>query len=217
MNYLKMLGLATLAGLALTASLGASSASGAVLCKTDTDPCEAGQDLTAGDSLTLSLRSGTNTVLKAVFGEVLCSSSHLKAKLTNTGGKAKEVEAEVTELSFTECKCGERFAHVTIDSLGSLRIDDSGTVLSLGTRTTLKCTGILSCIYGTVAGGTDIGTFTDSTDTGSTAELDGSATLTWTSGTGDSSQFVCSGFGDTASWTAQYEVTDPDEIFLSNE
>ena len=215
MKYLKMVGLAAVAAMALMAFLGAGSAAGAVLCKTDTDPCEAGQDLAAGDSLTFSLKSVV--VLKAAFSQVKCGSSHLGTKITNTGGKGKEVDAEVTEFSLTECKCGERTAHITTTSTGSLRIDSAGTVTSVDTRTTMNCTGLASCIYGTVSGGTDIDTFTDSTDTGSAAELDGSATLTWSSGTGDSGQFICAGFGDTATWTASYQVTSPKTLYLSNE
>lgn len=216
MKYQKMIGLAAMAAMALMAFFGASSASAAVLCKTDSNPCEAAQDLKAGDTLTASLKSGTHATLQASFSNVTCSQSHLAGKLTSTGGEGKEVEGEVTELTFTECKCGERTAHVTVIEKGSLKINNAGTVTSVATRATIQCTGLgISCVFGTVAGGTDIGTFTDSTDTGSTAQLDGEATLTWSSGSGDSSQFLCAGAIDTAKWTATYQVTSPDSLYLS--
>ena len=207
MKHLKMLGLAAVAAMALMAFFGASSASAGVLCKTHQNHCSAGWKLSNGMTLTTSLTSGKQAVLKAAFSEVKCNSSHVAGTVTNEGGEGAEVEGEITELSFTECKCGERTAHVSVIQKGILKVNGAGTVTSTNTRATIQCTGLASCIYGTVASGTDIGTFTDSTKTGGAAELSASATLTWTSGEGDSGQFVCAGFGDTGTWTAEYVET----------
>jgi hypothetical protein len=213
MKYVKMLGLAAVAAMALMAFFGASSASAAVLCKTNSDPCEAGQDLEKGAALNSSLAAGKTAVLKAAFSEVVCSKSEVKGEVTNTGGKGKEVSGDITEITFTECTCGSRTAHVTTTEAGTLKVNDAGTVTSVGTRATIQCTGLASCIFGTVAAGTDVGTFTE----GSPGSLNAAATLTWSSGTGDSGQFVCAGFGDTGSWTANYEVTSPTSLWVSNE
>jgi hypothetical protein len=241
MKYVKTLGLAAVAAMALMAFFGASSASAAVLCKTNTDPCTAGQDLkkaegeVPADTLTSSLTTGTSAVLKAAFSEVKCSSSHVNGKITNTGGTDlieeklvnTEVQGELTELSFTECTCGARTAHVTTTSLGSLKVNDAGTVTSINTRATINCTGLAKCVFGTVAAGTDIGKFTETvvhhpetkpapTIPAKKAELDAEATLTWFSGAEDSGQFVCAGFGDTGTWTATYQVTTPESLYISH-
>ena len=213
MKYVKMLGLAAVAAMALMAFFGASSASAAVICKTNADPCGASWDLVKGDSLNASLKSGTSAVLKAAFSEVKCSKSEVKGEVINTGGKGKEVEGDITEITFTECKCGERTAHVTTTEAGSLKVNDAGTTTVVGTRATINCTGLASCIYGTVLSGTDVG----SGSGGSPATFNASATLTWSSGTGDSGQFVCAGFGDTGTGTATYQITSPSTLFISTE
>ena len=203
MKYLKMLGLAAVAALAFTVFLGAGSASGLVWCKTKQSHCAAGWDSPSGQLFRWSLKSGKKATLKAAFSEVQCSSASVEGKVTNTGGNGKEVETDITEFSFTECKCGERVAHITTTESGSLRVNDAGTLTSLGTRFTINCTGLASCIYGTVAAGTDIGIMRS----GEPAEIDGAATFTWSSGTGDSGQFVCAGFGDTGTWTGTLVMT----------
>jgi hypothetical protein len=213
MKYVKMLGLAAVAAMALMALFGASSASPAVLCQTNADPCGAGWDSVKGAEFTSTLNTGTSAVLKAAFSEVKCGKSEVKGTITNTGGKGKEVEVESSEIIFTECKCGERTSHVTTTEAGSLKVNHAGTVTSIATRATINCTGLASCIYGTVAAGTDVGTFKE----GEPGSLEASATLTWSSGTGDSGQFVCAGFGDTGTWTASYAVTSPSALFVSNE
>ena len=216
MNHLKILGLAVVAAMALLAFFGASSASTAVLCETDEGHCAVGWDLEAGDKLTASLTSRTNAVFKQAAFEMRCSASHLDSEITDTGGNGKEVHSSITELSFTFCKCGERTGHVTVISFGTLRFNGEGTTVGNGgTRITLHCTGLASCIFGTVAAGTDVGRLTDNTDVGGPAELDAEATLTWSSGTGDSGQFICAGFGDTGTFTATYRFTGTDDLWLA--
>jgi hypothetical protein len=212
MKYLKMLGLASVAAMALMAFFGASSASATVLCTTDAEPCKnTGWEI---KTITASLTSGKSAVLKAAFSEVKCSNSHVHADIISSGGD--EIEGEITELSFTECTCGARTAHVTVTSKGSLNVNLAGTAKSIGTRATINCTGLATCIFGTVAAGTDIGTVQDSTDISEgTPEVLASATLTWSSGTGDSGQFVCAGFGDTGTWTADYVLTNHESAYLT--
>jgi hypothetical protein len=98
MKYVKMLGLVTVAMVAVFAFVGAGSASATVLCEANEDPCA------------VPLPSGT--VLKGETEEAgtyeggelkgKCNSSFV-AKTTSNGGKEKTVTAEITSLTFSSC------------------------------------------------------------------------------------------------------------------
>jgi hypothetical protein len=215
MKYLKTLVLAAMAAMVLIMFLGAGSASAAKGCRTDADPCPAEWALVKGDTLTGSLTTGTEAVLKAAFAEVKCKKTHVQGEITNAGGAGKVIEAQLTSISAEECKCGERTVHVNWLGFGAATVNDAGTVTSTNSTFTAVCTGLASCIFGTTASGTDVGMVTDTTDTGGgTARADASASLTYFSGVGDSGQFVCSGFGDTSQWSATYQLTTPDALWL---
>jgi hypothetical protein len=97
MKYLKMLGVAAVAAMALTAVLGAGSASAATfLCKTSANPCT--EHYPSGTAISASLVTGTTARLTTNIGTVTCKKSTVGGKTTST-----EAHGEITSLTFTEC------------------------------------------------------------------------------------------------------------------
>jgi hypothetical protein len=97
MKYLKMLGLAAIAALALTAVLGAGSASAATfLCKTNANPCP--EHYPTGTVISASLEPGFHATLTTNLGNITCKKSTVTGKTTTTEG-----HGEITALTFTEC------------------------------------------------------------------------------------------------------------------
>jgi hypothetical protein len=97
MKYLKMLGLAAVAALALTAVLGAGSASAATfLCKTNANPCP--EHYPTGTAFSGSLEPGLHSTLITNLGHVTCKKSAVSGKTTTTEG-----HGEITSLTYTEC------------------------------------------------------------------------------------------------------------------
>src|SRR4051794_27011986 len=103
MKHLKMLGLAAVAAAALMAFAAAGSASAAVLCKTNTNPCTS--KWTVGTKIEYSLKSGTSAIWKGTPGEVLktCTNAKLTGEITNAGSSTEAVKAKVTENSWSSC------------------------------------------------------------------------------------------------------------------
>jgi hypothetical protein len=100
MKYLKMLGLAAIAALALTAVAGAGTASATELCTTNVSPCPAGEHYGAG---TVIEGSSTNATLTSSLGNVVCTSSAIKGATTTTGGAKLSVEGKIESLTFSGC------------------------------------------------------------------------------------------------------------------
>jgi hypothetical protein len=162
MKSLKMLGLAVVAAVALTALAGAGSASAAVLCKTNTNPC--GSKWAAGTNLEFSLKSGTSALWKSTEGLTLktCTNAKLTGQITSAGSGTEPVKIKVTEDSWTSCTV----ATVTL-KLGEIEISNNtgttnGTVVLKGAEFTTNDAFFGDCSYGTAAGGTDLGTLTSS-------------------------------------------------------
>lgn len=218
MKYLKMLGLAVVATVALIAFLGAGSASATVLCLTtpvtDTEGDEACAetewDVNAESTIEAALASGQSSELTSSWGSVTCPKSTLSGTTSNTGGATETVTVALSTLSFEECKCagGSRTAHVTVVEKGSLQLHHiskthNATLTGKGQKVTATCTGLGSCIFGT-GEGVDLGTATG----GSPASVSVEATVNWISG--DSGSFIC---GLTAAWKANYSITNPNTVY----
>jgi hypothetical protein len=209
MKYLKMLGLAAVAAMALTAFLGASSASATVLCKTSlTTGCHAaGWAYPSGTTIDASVESGTKATLETLGGLIRdeCSESTVKGSTTTTGSSSETIKGtvETANLSFGGCTA-------TTDVLegGELEVHwiagtDNGTLTAKKFQVTVVIGGE-SCIYGTGTTGTDLGTVTG----GSMATIDVSATVTKQAGSGAN----CT---STSNWTAKYTVTSPEPLTIS--
>jgi len=163
MKYLKMIGLAAIAAAALTAFLGAGTASATVLCETNvTSGCGTAWDVNSGTPLTFSAEG--STTLTGPFGEVIatCTGSTVAGNTTSAGG-AGTVTGNITSLSFTGCN---RPVEVNTATTGTLEVHsiagkDNGTVTS--NDTTVSITEIP--FFGTcrfLTNNTDIGTLTGS-------------------------------------------------------
>jgi hypothetical protein len=159
---------------------------------------------------------GVGTVIKAesksfplfhwtfVPDRILCGKSTLEAKITNAGGAASTVEAQVQSLTFSECgendcpvvtlKGGELVFHT-----GDASSNNNATITSTGLELTSQCFGV-HCTWGT--GATDLG----SLKAGTPGEI-------WVSAFyprfGGSSGFLCP---STQRWTGVYKVTSPSSI-----
>jgi hypothetical protein len=162
MKYLKMLGLAAIAGAALAAFVGTGTASATVLCSTTTSPCPEAQKYPKGTRIGFSLKSGTSLVW--VNGETTletCKEAVLRSDITNAGSGASTVTAENQTLSFNQCTFANGFT-----KLGGLEIH-SITGTSNGTVTASSEVGWTfnnplygTCIYGWTTGGV-VGTITE--------------------------------------------------------
>jgi hypothetical protein len=154
MKYLKMLGLAAVAAMALTAFLGASSASATVLCTT-TPPagtaCGTGWHV---DELTLAV--GANPlILKNTSGsiEAKCTKAGVTVTKDVTGSATTTAAGEVPKTHLTWAPKGEGCTNKTETIAGgTLEIHwiegtDNGTVTAKGFEVTVELAG-LTCTLG---------------------------------------------------------------------
>jgi hypothetical protein len=164
MKYLKMIGLAAVAAAALTAFLGAGTASATVLCETNvTTNCGNSWEVKSGSALTFSAEG--STVLTGPFGETIatCTGSNVAGNTTSTGSSATTVTGNITSLTFTGCN---RPVHVNTATTGTLEVhniagSDNGTVTSNDTTVTITNVPFLgTCQY--LTKNTDIGKVTGS-------------------------------------------------------
>ncbi|MFN8216736.1 MAG: hypothetical protein U0R71_09080 [Solirubrobacterales bacterium] len=140
MRHLKILGLAVIAAAALTAFVGASSASATVLCNTSTNPC--GSKL-AGESTIKAELSEGKAVLTAGLGKVECSVSEIEGK---TGAAAGSNTGALSKLSLSSCN-----AAFETKKAGSLTVNytsgANGQVVAEGFEVFYNLGGI-ECTYG---------------------------------------------------------------------
>jgi len=214
MKYLKMLSLAAVAAMALMA-FGAGTASATELCKAPETPCSAANMYPAGTTIFAHLTEGKEAVLTAGFATVRCTESTVKGKTTNTGSSTETVDGPIEELTFGNCNCT-----VTVLTKGELEVHtdtaaeatDDGILTGKNSRVTINCSGV-SCIFGTAATGTEIGTIHSSTSPTTHAELTANAKLPYF--TGDASNFTCTLGSGTGSWKAEYTITEPKPLYIS--
>jgi hypothetical protein len=216
MKCLKVLGFAAVAAVALTAFIGASSASATVLCKTtpaepNTNSCPSGWDYPSETTFTLTVDQTIHWIAGPI--DDTCTSSTVKGKTSTTGGATSTVNGNIETLTFTGCTCP-----VTVLKPGSLEIHwisgtHNGTLTGKGSEWTVNCSGI-SCSYGTSATGTDLGKVTSSATSISSATLDigdpatgKGATLPKLGGS-----FLCP---STEEWTGSYWITEPVPLYVA--
>ncbi len=189
MKYLKMLGLAAVAALAL-AAFGAGTASATELYKGATT---AG----VGTEIVSTLQTGSSALLKDTLGGAndTCTSSEVKGTIESAGSSTTHPSGKISSLTFGGC------SHTTtVLANGSLEIKHiaattNGTVISKGARVTVKSTIFgVSCVANT-GEGTTIGTLTGKTSGNAVMDINGVITLE--NGCGDST------------WTGTYLVTSP--------
>jgi hypothetical protein len=193
MKYIKMLGLAAVAAMALMAIVGAGTASATTLCKESKTSGDCASKFPAGTTLEASVE--TSALLKTSGGTTIatCSNGTVSGKTSNEGSTTETVKGNISSLTWSNCS-------TTVDTLanGSLEVHhiagtNNGTVTSNGTEVTINFIG-LSCIFKT--SNTDIGTLTG----GAPATFDISATIPGISGG------FCPASGI---WSGAYVFTNP--------
>jgi hypothetical protein len=193
MKYLKVLGLAAVAAMALMA-FGAGTASATKLC-TDSACTTV---YAAGTEIKSELVAGTSARLTSGGSTIAtCTSSGVSGKTSNKEGAT--VSGSISSLTWGGCS---QTTHTV--SNGSLEIaytsGSNGTVTGKGSQVTVQIFGV-SCTYGT-GEGTHLGSITG----GSAPILKITTTVTKTAG-----GFLCPG---TAGWDAEYVLTAPHALFV---
>lgn len=218
MKYAKILGLAALAAMALMAFVGATSASATVLCKTTvTEGCAAsGWDYPKGTEIHAELVAGSTAKLENPTGTTTfatCTIATIKGTTTNTGSSTETVDGE-GEVTWGPKNAG---CNQTVDTLkpGLLEIHftdeggkTDGVVTSKNAEVTVEIGGV-SCVYGTSATGTKLGTLTEpaSSTSDTVLDVDTEGGLEKKSGS-----FLCP---TETRWTAEYTVTSPKPLYVS--
>lgn len=194
MKYLKMLGLAAVAAMALMAVVGAGTASADEICTEGGTPCPAGKQI----STIVASQVGTGT-LETTGGTTLidCNAGDIHIAVTSQGAKVDPVLGTVETLKFTECS-----GTVTTIKPGTMKGTASGTngaLTSVGAEVT---TGILgtTCTYGSGAG-TSLGTTSGTSLTVNTV-------VQRTAG-----GFLCP---TEARWTASFKITNHSAVSWVN-
>ena len=197
MKHVKMLGLAIVAALALTAVVGAGTASATVICSTN--PC--GTHYASGTTIS---GSSNHAVLTTNIDTVTCTSSGFSGKTTTTGGANETVKGTISSLTFSGCtnKEGEKCNVSSVNTPYNAEVHASG-----------KGNGTLTVFNGGAF--VDCGSFINCTFTAATASLSvtgGTPATAKANGISlSSSGFLCP---STATWTATYTVTSPKSLFV---
>jgi len=193
MKYLKMLGLAAVAAMALMA-FGAGTASATKLC-TDSACTTV---YAAGTEIKSELVAGTSAALTSGGSTIAtCTSSGVAGTTSNKEGAT--VSGNISSLTWGGCS---QTTHTVAN--GSLEIawtsGSNGTVTGKNSQVTVQIFGV-SCTYGT-GEGTHLGSITG----GTSPILKITTTVAKTAG-----GFLCP---STAGWDAEYVLTSPHALYV---
>jgi len=205
MKHIKMMGLAIVAALALTAIAGAATASAsAVLCSTNTDPCT-GTKYGSGTKISAQLKSGTHATLTTSTTNVTCTKSTV-AGSTNTA----EGHGEISTFSFSGCTtssgtaCTVKAVNLNYTATANPSGGGNGTLtVSPGPKggnpgASVECGALINCTF-------TVSSITLGVTGGNPATIvANNEPLERTGG-------FCP---STANWHATYEVTSPKPLFL---
>jgi hypothetical protein len=156
MKYLKMLGLAAVAALALTAFLGAGSASATVLCTTTPaagTACGTGWHV---DTIVASVAAGQSLTVKNTSGSIegTCTVASVTAEKSATGSATTTPVSTVSKANLTWGTVGSGGCANTTDTVagGTLEVHwtpgtSDGTVTASGFEWTTVLAGV-SCTFG---------------------------------------------------------------------
>ncbi len=192
MKYIKMLGLAAVAAMALMAFAGTASAT--VL--------ESGATkLGAGTEISASLATGTSARLTTTEGTTLntCTGSTISGKTSNAGGASETVKGSVEAKNLTWSGCNN-----TVDTIegGELEIHHiagttNGTLTAKGFKVNVEIPFFgTTCTY-TTGAGTHMGTLTGVSSGNATMDINAIVTTS------------SPGCLSSARWVATYTVTKP--------
>jgi hypothetical protein len=199
MKYVKMLGLAAVAAMALMAFIGASSASATVLCKTNLSSGCAAAGWDYSGPLESSLAPGTSAFLENTSGTIedTCTGSTVKGEANTPAGATGTVTGAVTTANLGWSGCSQTTATVHGGTLEVHNIagTSNGTLTAKEFEVTIVLFGV-TCTYGAGAG-IDLGTVTE----GNPATIDINTVVNKTAG-----NFLCP---STSTWKGTYQITAP--------
>jgi hypothetical protein len=200
MKYVKMLGLAAVAAMALAAFAGAGTASATEICTTTSFPCPAGSQIT---TLELSKDPNTSPVLETTENSIqdTCTGATASGAVTQGDSTHTVVGAHVN-LGFTGCTSTtvvNNEAECSLEAHG-IAGTDNATITAKGCTVTVNL-GV-SCTYGAGAG-IDLGTFVG----GTTKTIAINTVVRKNDGSG----FLCP---ETTRWTASYIATNHSAVYF---
>lgn len=203
MKYLKMLGLAAVAAMAVMAFVGAGTASADELCTKNENPCATANKIT---TIHATLTAGKTAILETTEGTVLdtCTEGTIHAVVSTQGTGVDPITGTIDALTWGSGTTPCTFTTDTIKT-GTLTATNSGTgtngnVTGIGNEVTVN-TGLFgSCVF-TTGTGTKLGTIT-----GGTNKLAINTVVTKVSGLCPSS----------ARWTAEYTITNHTAVNVIN-
>jgi len=203
MKYVKMLGLAAVAAMALMAFVGAGTASATTLTGVGGTVLKAGTEIHAVNEGVVKLTTS--------FKNIECEESTVKGTTDNETGTTVTGSIAKTNLTWGKCNCEVKTLeggklHVAVSGSGP-----NGSVSSSGAEVTANCStifGTVHCIYATGAG-TSLGTLKGSTTTGSTATME----IKENNIPRLSTSALCA---EKANWDANYVVDVPDTLNVIN-
>jgi hypothetical protein len=148
MRHLKMLGVAALMAAALTAVIGAGTASATTLCKENVSACPTASMYSTGSTFHATLKTSTTATLAAGFSTISCTESTVHIITSSTGGSSgTPVTGTIAGLSFGSCGT----ATVKVLKLGSGAVNwtsgVSGNLTGSGTEVEIAV-GTTKCFYG---------------------------------------------------------------------
>jgi len=217
MRYMKMLGLAVVAALALTALAGVGSASATTLCKKTVSPCPAGETYALGTVIEGHTSSVTLETTEGLFNPVItCATSTFSGKTTSVTASPTSLTGSIERLTFTGCidSVAAGFcstvvanlpltAHITTAGASS---SGNGTLTLTGFEITFLCHAM-----GTSSFGVDHCRYKGEVVMGLTGGTPASALANNQTLTKSGGDFGCPNKAD---WTAKYTITKPSPLFV---
>jgi hypothetical protein len=196
MKNLKIVGLATVAALALIAIAGVGSASATRLCAENATPCPEAKRYVLAQAFNSTLETG-NVVFNAGLYNVECTGSTINGSIENQGG-AGNVIIDLETITFAGCGCP-----VTAVKTGSMSVEHTtgtmnGKLTTANIELTWNCMG--HCIYGEGSFGTLTG--------GAMGTMDVNGTMNRVKGSPP-------GCPATVTWKGSYTVTTPEPLYVS--
>ncbi len=199
MKYVKILGMAAVAAMALMAFVGAGTASATVLCSTNTSPCPAGQKWPLGTGIEFTVTSKTSAAWLGTESEEIetCTGGKLKGEITNAGSATEAVKIKISEFSWTSCTFPTKTLEIgTLELLNISGTSDATINMSSGFKFTMNTIIFGSCVYGSGTG-IDMGTLKGGAS--GAAGIDVNAVL------GGGEGICC----PSAKWSEHYTLTSP--------
>jgi hypothetical protein len=195
MKYLKTLGLAAVASLALMAVVVQSASATALY--------SGGTKLAAGTEINATLAAGTSATFTDTEGHTLgtCTSGSLTSKTSNSGGSIETVKVPAT-LGWGQCT-----VVMTTTEGGELEVHNvagttNGTITAKGFKISLNTVLFGNCVFTAGTTPIDIGILTGSATGNAVIDING--ILIKSSG-------ICS---STTKWASSYTVTSPPHLVV---